>query len=223
MFLLEQGYGLTFRIWHQDSRLKQISTSLGIPDFRSKDTGLYAQLAYLGLNDPQEVFNIELFREDPTIFYSVAKDILPTTNKFSPTHAFIRLLQDKGKLLTNYTQNIDNLEGFAGISPEKLIQCHGSFATATCQACKYRVKCEEIYKDLKAGRVAKCERCMRRSVRGHPRLGLKRKRSTNGSKPRKRQDYEDSTDDEDDNDAAIGVMKVNLVHSNVIVLRLTRS
>ena len=188
----------------------KISTSLGIPDFRSKGTGLYAKLEHLGLNDPQEVFNIELFREDPTIFYSVAKDILPTTNKFSPTHAFIRLLQDKRKLLTNYTQNIDNLEGFAGILPEKLIQCHGSFATATCQACKYRVKCEEIYADLKAGRVAKCERCIRRSIRAQPTLGIKRKRSSNGGKPKKRYEYEDSTDEDDLIDATIGVMKVHL-------------
>src|SRR5699024_6259414 len=107
----------------------QISTSLGIPDFRSKDTGLYARLEYLGLTDAQEVFDIHLFRQDPSIFYSIAKDILPTEKKFSPTHAFLRLLQDKEKLLTNFTQNIDNVEANAGVLPENLVQCHGSFAT----------------------------------------------------------------------------------------------
>lgn len=106
-----------------------ISTSLGIPDFRSAGTGLYSKLAYLGLNDPQEVFNIEVFKEDPTIFFSVAKDILPETKRFTPTHAFIALLQNKGKLLTNYSQNIDNIEAHAGISRDKLVQwyvqsCH---------------------------------------------------------------------------------------------------
>src|SRR5262245_19460122 len=30
------------------------STSLGIPDFRSKGTGLYSRLSHLGLSDPQE-------------------------------------------------------------------------------------------------------------------------------------------------------------------------
>jgi len=90
-----------------------ISTSLGIPDFRSKGTGLYSKLEHLGLNDPQEVFDISVFRQDPAIFYSVARDILPSTNRFSPTHAFIALLQEKGKLLTNYSQNIDNLEAKA--------------------------------------------------------------------------------------------------------------
>jgi NAD-dependent histone deacetylase SIR2 len=45
-----------------------ISTSLGIPDFRSKGTGLYSKLEHLGLSDPQEVFDIGVFRQDPTIF-----------------------------------------------------------------------------------------------------------------------------------------------------------
>lgn len=185
----------------------QISTSLGIPDFRSKETGLYAQLEHLGLSDPQEVFDISIFREDPSIFYSVAKDILPSSKKFSPTHAFIRLLQDKGKLLTNFTQNIDNLEGHAGILPEKLIQCHGSFATATCIECKYKVPCEKIYYDLKAGKVARCDNCIKMLRQVKP--GVKRKRSSNGSLPpkKKRQLYEDSTDDEDDDIAVAGVMK----------------
>lgn len=186
-----------------------ISTSLGIPDFRSKDTGLYSQLEHLGLSDPQEVFDISIFREDPSIFYSVAKDILPSAKKFSPTHAFIRLLQDKGKLLTNFTQNIDNLEGHAGILPSKLIQCHGSFATATCVECKYKVKCDEIYQDLKAGRVARCDRCVRQIRKADP-GGLKRKRSSAGlpKSKKKREVYEDSTDEEDYDITVAGVMKV---------------
>ncbi|MCJ1223623.1 NAD-dependent histone deacetylase sir2 [Toensbergia leucococca] len=188
-----------------------ISTSLGIPDFRSKDTGLYSKLQHLGLNDPQEVFDISLFREDPTIFYSVAKDILPSTNKYSPTHAFIRLLQEKEKLLTNFTQNIDNLEGHAGILPEKLIQCHGSFATASCGECQYKVNGEEIYKDLKAGRVARCDRCIRR-LRQAKSNGLKRKRTSNStsSSKKKRNDYEDGFSEEDYDIATAGVMKPDI-------------
>ncbi|KAI4125128.1 MAG: hypothetical protein LQ347_005478 [Umbilicaria vellea] len=188
-----------------------ISTSLGIPDFRSKETGLYSKLEHLGLSDPQEVFDIELFREDPSIFYSVASNILPSTNRFSPTHAFIRLLQEKGKLLTNFTQNIDNLEGHAGILPEKLIQCHGSFATASCMECGYKVKGEEISKDLKAGRVARCDRCIR-ELRRAGQAGLKRKRSSNGSSSnkRKKKTYEDSSDNEDDDIAIAGVMKPDI-------------
>ena len=36
---------------------------------------------------------------------------------------FIRMLERQGKLLRNYTQNIDTLEQQAGI--ENVIQCHG--------------------------------------------------------------------------------------------------
>ncbi|MCJ1426674.1 NAD-dependent histone deacetylase sir2, partial [Sticta canariensis] len=188
-----------------------ISTSLGIPDFRSKETGLYSQLQHLGLSDPQEVFDISTFREDPSIFYSVAKDILPSTKKFTPTHAFIRLLQEKGKLLTNFTQNIDNLEGHAGILPEKLIQCHGSFATASCVECNYKVRGEEIYRDLKAGRVPRCDRCIRNLREAKP-AGIKRKRSSGGLPKGKkiRKEYEDSTDEENYEIAVAGVMKPDI-------------
>jgi NAD+-dependent protein deacetylase SIR2 len=185
-----------------------ISTSLGIPDFRSKHTGLYSQLAHLGLNDPQEVFDIGQFREDPTIFYSVAKDILPSTKKFSPTHAFIRLLQDKGKLLTNYTQNIDNLEGYAGITKDKLIQCHGSFATATCQKCRHKVNGDVINAEIKAGKIPRCTECTRTS-RMRP-AGIKRKRGSDHgrSKSKQRPEYEDSTSDGEEL-IEPGIMKVS--------------
>ncbi|EFX01019.1 cytoskeleton assembly control protein [Grosmannia clavigera kw1407] len=139
-----------------------ISTSLGIPDFRSKDTGLYSRLEHLGLSDPQEVFDINVFREDPSIFYSVARDILPATDRFTPTHAFIAMLQQREKLLTNYSQNIDNLEAKAGIRPDKLVQCHGSFATASCVACGYRVDGESIFPTIKAGDIPHCPECAAR-------------------------------------------------------------
>lgn len=47
-----------------------ISTSCGIPDFRSS-TGLYAQLQEEGkyeLDDPQQMFDIRFFREKPEVF-----------------------------------------------------------------------------------------------------------------------------------------------------------
>ncbi|KAI0129479.1 DHS-like NAD/FAD-binding domain-containing protein [Xylariales sp. AK1849] len=187
-----------------------ISTSLGIPDFRSKETGLYSQLANLGLaiEDPQEVFSIDLFREDPTIFYTVAKDILPNTKKFSPTHAFIAMLQAKGKLLTNYSQNIDNIEANAGISPEKLVQCHGSFATATCQKCGHNVIGETLFADIKAGKIPRCDKCI---VTLRANGATKRKRSKRSSSGRRSRYNSDDTDDDDDFDIPqAGVMKPDI-------------
>lgn len=186
----------------------QISTSLGIPDFRSKDTGLYSKLAHLGLSDPQEVFDIHVFREDPSIFFSIAKDILPTEKKFSPTHGFIKLLQDKGKLLTNYTQNIDNIEANAGVLPENIVQCHGSFATATCVKCQHKVNGDAIFNEIKEGIIPECTVCRKRiAEEGLKPQGLKRKRSTNGQQ-KDRKEFEDSSDEDDYEIPTPGVMKV---------------
>lgn len=173
-----------------------ISTSLGIPDFRSK-SGLYNKLSYLGLSDPQEVFDLGLFRSDPSVFYSVAKEILPVTTKFSPTHAFLHLLQEKGKLLRNYTQNIDNLEHFAGIRKEKLVQCHGSFATATCQTCMYQTPGENLFDDIRNSRIARCPKC-------HSPAGSK------DSKKRKFKNGYDDDDDEQDSNPFFGIMKPDI-------------
>ncbi|KAI2633011.1 SIR2-domain-containing protein [Hypomontagnella submonticulosa] len=190
-----------------------ISTSLGIPDFRSKETGLYSQLEKLGLgiSDPQEVFNIDIFRDDPSIFYSVAKDILPDTKGlFSPTHAFIAKLQNMGKLLTNYSQNIDNIEANAGIRPDKLVQCHGSFATATCQKCGHRVEGDTIFADIKAGNIPRCVKCIA-ALRGNG--TMKRKRSYNrstGRKTRRKSSDDDDDDDEQYDIPTAGVMKPDI-------------
>lgn len=135
-----------------------ISTSLGIPDFRSSK-GFYSQMASLGLDDPQDVFSMNLFKRDPSVFYSIAHMILPPEHQFTPLHAFIKLLQDKGKLLRNYTQNIDNLESTVGIDSEKLVQCHGSFATASCVTCKYKVPGETLFENLRNREIAYCPFC----------------------------------------------------------------
>lgn len=187
-----------------------ISTSLGIPDFRSKDIGLYQKLEHLGLSDPQEVFDISLFREDPTIFFSVAKDILPDIKQYTPTHKFIYMLQQRGKLLTNYSQNIDNIEANAGILPEKLIQCHGSFATATCVECKYQVPGETIFDDIKKGNIPRCDRCISRQRAALKPAAMKRKRSSNGNDKKKRRSSSEDDDNSDYNLPEAGIMKPDI-------------
>jgi NAD-dependent histone deacetylase SIR2 len=169
-------------------------------------------LADYGLDDPhvsppssqltQDMFDIEVFRHDPSIFYSFAQKILPSTTAYSPTHAFLRLLQDKHKLLRVYTQNIDNLEQLAGVRDDKLVQCHGSFATASCMRCKLQVRGEEIREDVLRGEVPKCPACEAEREQQD-------KRKSNGKKRKRGSDWDDDDDGEED-DVIEGIMKVIL-------------
>jgi NAD-dependent histone deacetylase SIR2 len=49
-------------------------------------------------------------REDPRPFYRVASRLYPSGHSPSPTHGFIKSLENAGVLLRDYTQNIDTLE-----------------------------------------------------------------------------------------------------------------
>uniref|UniRef100_A0A8C2J9N9 protein acetyllysine N-acetyltransferase n=1 Tax=Cyprinus carpio TaxID=7962 RepID=A0A8C2J9N9_CYPCA len=135
-----------------------VSVSCGIPDFRSRD-GIYARLAvdFPDLPDPQAMFDIDYFRRDPRPFFKFAKEIFPGQFQPSPCHRFISMLDKKGRLLRNYTQNIDTLEQVAGI--QKIIQCHGSFATASCLVCKHKVDCEAVREEIFNQVVPHCPRC----------------------------------------------------------------
>lgn len=135
-----------------------VSVSCGIPDFRSND-GIYSRLAkdFPGLPDPQAMFDINYFAKDPRPFYKFAREIYPGQFKPSPCHRFIKMLEKKGKLLRNYTQNIDTLEQVAGI--EKVIECHGSFASATCTKCDYKTTSDEIRNDIFEQTIPLCPKC----------------------------------------------------------------
>ncbi|ORZ02799.1 DHS-like NAD/FAD-binding domain-containing protein [Syncephalastrum racemosum] len=133
-----------------------VSVSCGIPDFRS-ETGIYSRLEEYCLDDPQQMFDIRYFRETPEIFYSFAKELYPSNYQPSPSHMFVKLIEEKGKLLRNYTQNIDTLEHKANI--KRIVNCHGSFATASCVTCGYKCDGKEIEKYIFAQQVPKCPRC----------------------------------------------------------------
>lgn len=127
-----------------------ISTSAGIPDFRSPKTGLYSNLSKLNLPYPEAVFDIDYFKENPKAFYTLAEELFP--GNFMPTkyHYLLKLLQDKGKLHRVYTQNIDTLERIAGVQDEYIVEAHGSFASSHCIDCNHEMstdKLRELMKD----------------------------------------------------------------------------
>lgn len=159
-----------------------------------------------GLESAEAIFRFDTFKEDPSIFYENSGKMLPELGKSTPTHAFIKLLDDKDKLLTNYTQNIDDIEGNVGISREKLIQCHGSWAYFKCLTCQTRLPGKQFYDQVRAGSIVYCVNCHA------PPTSLKRKRSSapsSRSHSRRRRTDDDDDDDNDPRDGpSYGVMKV---------------
>ncbi|CAJ0586565.1 unnamed protein product, partial [Mesorhabditis spiculigera] len=96
-----------------------ISTSAGIPDFRSPGSGLYDNLQKYKLPHPQAIFEIDFFDENPEPFFTLARELFPERLKPTVCHQFVSLLDKKGLLQRWYTQNIDSLEYLTGISEDK--------------------------------------------------------------------------------------------------------
>lgn len=162
-----------------------VSVSCGIPDFRS-EKGIYSRLEEYQLDDPQQMFDIEYFRESPEIFYSFAKELYPAKYQPSPSHLFVKLVEEKGKLLRNYTQNIDTLEHKTNI--KRVVNCHGSFATASCVTCGYKVDGKEIEDFIMAQKVPPCPKCLQ-------------------AKPAQRPDDSDDDDDNGHSNKGVSIMK----------------
>jgi len=129
-----------------------------VPDFRSRN-GIYARLReeFPELPDPQAMFDIEYFTHDPRPFFRFAKEIWPGQYQPSLAHYFIAELERQDKLLRNYTQNIDSLEHLCPIT--RLIQCHGSFSSATCRHCHKSVKSDEIKDEILQQKIPHCKIC----------------------------------------------------------------
>ncbi|MCI4390671.1 hypothetical protein PGIGA_G00125320 [Pangasianodon gigas] len=138
-----------------------ISTSAGIPDFRSPGTGLYSNLQKYNLPYPEAIFQIDYFKKHPEPFFALARELYP--GQFKPTvcHYFIKMLKDKGLLKRCYSQNIDTLERVAGLEGEDLIEAHGTFHTSHCVSflCRKEYSMEWMKDKIFAEDIPKCEAC----------------------------------------------------------------
>lgn len=105
-------------------------------------------------------------------------------------------------LAQNYTQNIDTLETLTGV--EKVLQCHGSFATASCLQCRQRVPGSTIEADILGHKVPLCKVC-----NVMPSVPIKPKKKKLSKKKAKGQW---DSEDEDESDGPVyppGIMKVS--------------
>ncbi|KAL5499898.1 hypothetical protein EMCRGX_G011366 [Ephydatia muelleri] len=133
------------------------STHSGIPDFRTPGTGLYDNLQQYNIPSPESIFDISYFATNPKPFFALARDLYP--GKYAPNlvHYFVRLLQEKSVLLRNYTQNIDGLERLAGVLPDRLVEAHGSFDTASCIRCATKHDPKEVKDIIQQGQIPRCK------------------------------------------------------------------
>ena len=108
-----------------------VSTSSGIPDFRSKD-GLYNSDKYE--YNPEIMLSNMFFYRKTKEFYEFYKDAMNVINyKPNIVHNFLKRLEDSGKLTGIVTQNIDGLHSKAGC--KKVYELHGTIYKNTCIKC----------------------------------------------------------------------------------------
>lgn len=134
-----------------------ISVSAGIPDFRSPGTGLYYNLQKYNLPTPESMFDIDYFREHPESFYSFVMELFPEQYLPTYTHYFIKLLNKKGVLLRDYTQNIDGLERQASIPESRLVESHGTMSTCSCIDCRKPQRIEWFKKQILSHKIPRCK------------------------------------------------------------------
>lgn len=142
-----------------------ISTSAGIPDFRSPETGLYHNLEKYDLPNPQAIFTLDYFMDNPEPFCMLARELWPGIFKPTPCHYFIKMLDEKGLLKRHYTQNIDTLESVAGLEDEKLVEAHGSFKLGHCLECNAEYT-QDWMKERILGKEMKIPKCERDGCEG---------------------------------------------------------
>ena len=136
-----------------------ISTSAGIPDFRS-NTGLFKQLQdKYNLSSPEEFFLLSTFYSNPKYFYEFTK--LFDLSKINSTisHKFMNFFVQKKMVKYVFTQNIDGLEIKAKIPKEKLVFAHGNFYEGNCPKCDILIDIEKINEAIEKGEIYYCPQC----------------------------------------------------------------
>lgn len=129
-----------------------VSTLSGIRDFRGKN-GLYT------LPETERMFDIEVFQEDPSIYYRLAKEFIYGLAEKEPSivHQTLAALETHGMIKALITQNIDLLHQKAGSS--HVIEVHGSPSRHSCTHCSYSTSFHDVVDTARKGEVPLCPKC----------------------------------------------------------------
>jgi NAD-dependent deacetylase len=130
-----------------------ISVPSGIPDFRTPETGLWANV------DPMEVAHIDVFERDPARFWSYYRPRFHSLGDKhpNPAHEALVELERKDLLEGVITQNIDRLHRAAG--SRTVVEVHGSIDTSSCRDCEAAYGIGDVDGLFDADGVAVCADC----------------------------------------------------------------
>jgi NAD-dependent deacetylase len=125
-----------------------ISTDSGIPDFRGPQGVWTRNPAAEKLSD------IRHYMADPEVRKAAwrsrlahpAWDAQPNAG-----HRALAALERRGKLHALITQNIDELHQFAGNSPARVVEVHGTMRQVICMGCGWRGPMQETLARVRAG------------------------------------------------------------------------
>lgn len=100
--------------------------------------------------DPTTVVSWSLFKQNQLPYLEIRRPFIlgAGEGRWKPTlgHWVGRLLNDRGMLDTIVTQNIDGLEHQTGIPHSRVVACHGTMGTASCEFCGYEVQSMEWFR-----------------------------------------------------------------------------
>lgn len=130
-----------------------ISTPSGIPDFRSKDTGLWEKY------DPFSVASYNAWKTNPRRFFDWLIPLILTSLEAQPNAAHFALakLEQNADLKAVITQNIDGLHQRSG--SKNIIELHGSCTKFNCLQCGEELGVNEIKPRLEKNEIPVCKNC----------------------------------------------------------------
>jgi NAD-dependent deacetylase len=130
-----------------------VSVPSGIPDFRTPETGLWANV------DPMEVAHIDVFERDPARFWSYYRPRFQSLGDKRPNaaHEAIAELERRGLIEGVITQNIDRLHRAGG--SQNVVEVHGSIETSSCTRCATCFEIDEVDALFDPEGVALCSHC----------------------------------------------------------------
>jgi NAD-dependent deacetylase len=125
-----------------------ISTDSGIPDYRGPN-GMWTRDP-----DAEKLVTLSYYLADPDIRRRAwlmrrdlqAADVVPNAGH----HALVEL-ERQGRLLELITQNVDGLHQAAGLSPDRVLEIHGTVHEVECLSCRDRTTMRSALDRVEAG------------------------------------------------------------------------